>query len=121
MPKTLFMLRGYRWRVVGVGLLFIVGELYWFGSLLTPPSAGSMEDVYTQVRVGMTRDEAVRILETYHNPIDYDYPCDLAVDAASGECVEVDVGTNGRVIAKHYSSDWFWEEWRVRARSLLAR
>jgi hypothetical protein len=125
MSRALFVLRGYRWCAAGVALLFLAGELYWFGSLLTPPSPGSMEDVFTQVRIGMAQDEAVRILKTYHDPLDYDCASaaqrELAVDAASGECVEVVIGTNGRVIAKHYSSDLFWEEWRAEARSLLAR
>jgi hypothetical protein len=68
-----------------------------------------MEDVFSRVCVGMDQDEAIRILETYHKTLDYDHVFDtqreLAVDAASGEFVEVIVGLNGRVIAKHYSSD----------------
>jgi hypothetical protein len=84
-----------------------------------------MEDVFTRVRVGMARDEAERVLETYHGSIDdvqkKGTQCVLSVDAASGESVEVAIGTNGSVTAKHYSSDWFWKEWRVKARSFLAR
>src|SRR5262245_14828327 len=125
MARALFVLRGYRCCAVGVALLFLAGELYWFGSLLTPPSPGSVEDVLTRVHIGMAQDEDVRILETYHRRLDYDHTFatqrELAVDAASGECVEVVIGTNGKVVAKHYSSDWFWEEWRAEARSLLAR
>jgi hypothetical protein len=147
MPRTLFVLGSYRWCVagIGVGLLFGI-VLVWSDSPLTPPAPGSMQDVFAQVRVGMARDEAVTILKTYDGQIDCIYVSGTLMDGRSFsdlgfnglppaaeidqgvltladeycESVEVVFGPGGIVTAKNYSSDWFLDEWRVRARSLLA-
>jgi hypothetical protein len=143
------VLRRYRWgaAAAAVTLLAIACVPDWFRSLLTAPAPTSMEGVFTRVRIGMDREEAAKVLDSYHGLIDsgstsgmlrdgrqfsqYGWDnlpsaeetaqCTLLLTDEYGEGVEIDVGANGRVIAKRYSSDLFLDEWRVTVRSFLSR
>jgi hypothetical protein len=142
-----FMVWRYRWFVVAaaVALLVIAYEHSWFLSVFTAPSPHSMEGVFTRVRVGMDREEAMKVLDSYIGAIDSagtsgtlkdgrrfheigwdNLPaaeetaqCTLSLMDEYGEGVEVVVGSDGRVFAKRYSSDLFLDEWRVAVRCYL--
>jgi hypothetical protein len=148
MSKTFagFIMRRYCWLVAGivVALLFIACEPSWFLSLLTVPSPCSMEGVFTRIHVGMDREEAVKVLRSYVGAIDSAHSSGTLKDGQKfyggfeslpgpgeatqytlslmdeyGEGVEVVVDTDGRVIAKRYSSDLFLDELRVTVRGYL--
>jgi hypothetical protein len=57
------------WKLVAVALLFPVAVAAVFGSRWLAPVPGSSEDVLARVRVGMSQQEAVAVLQT-HNHID---------------------------------------------------
>jgi hypothetical protein len=68
MPATMRTTRRFRWWVVAAGLL--VGVVAsWPVLRLTVHGPGSLEDVYSRVRVGMSQEEAVAVL----NDCNWDY------------------------------------------------
>ena len=151
MPTSIagFTRRPYRWGMAGavVAFLIVACEPAGFRSLLTTTSPSSMEGVFRRVGVGMAREEAAKVLDSYAGPIDSGYTsgtfkdgrrfsqigfdglpaveetaqCTLSLMDEYGEGVEVVVGANGRVIAKRYSSDVFLDEWRVAVRGYVNR
>src|SRR5438309_448020 len=62
----------YRWMVARIGSLGALAVVAWLGSRWLAAEPGSARDVFSRLRVGMTQDEAVRVLRT-HNSIDGAY------------------------------------------------
>src|ERR1700722_16069692 len=57
--------RRYSWWFVAVGVLTTPVVAAWSVSQLTHPVLRSLEDSYSRIRVGMSRQEAIATLERY--------------------------------------------------------
>jgi hypothetical protein len=66
-------LHRYRWFVLGAGTLFVVALSAWLVPRWLAPGPGLAEDIYSRVRTGMTKDEAVAALRSDDLHIDTVY------------------------------------------------
>lgn len=51
-------------RAFGIGFLLGVGGTIWFGYLLTVPDPGSVEEAFSRIRIGMSMDQVVTLLQS---------------------------------------------------------